>query len=67
MTILFALFLIPIYLSLIIFSRIFKRKFQELFRRYGYPTVLGTILLSNVKGLSELFMADFKDKRTKDV
>jgi len=67
MTILFALFLIPIYLSLIFFSRILKRKFQELFKQRGYTTVLCTLTMSNFKGIYDLFMADFKDNRAKDV
>ena len=65
MTTIFAIFLIPLTLSLIILSRLFKDKIQELFQRYGREMVINTTMMSNIKGLLDLLIFDLKQSRLK--
>ena len=53
-----AMFVIPISLILIVFSRFFKRKLRELFQRFGYEPVIYSMMNNNFRGLFDLLYLD---------
>ena len=62
-TTLFSVFLIPLYLILIAFSRFLRRELQKLIKKYGREDVVKVTLMSNIKGLFDLFIRERREKR----
>ncbi|NVM52291.1 MAG: hypothetical protein HWN66_01225 [Candidatus Helarchaeota archaeon] len=62
-TVLFSLFLIPISLIMIVFSRFLRRELNKLIKRYGRDNVVKIFLQGNIKGLLDLLSISRNEER----
>ena len=65
-TVVVAMFFIPIALSLIVLSMFLKQKIRDLLQKYGIEPVLYVLMNKNIKGLIDLIIFDFKQKKSNE-